>query len=86
MAGAALLIVSGGPDRNRLRRLAAAAGVTEHVIFTGSVPWRDLPAHYAAGDVYAMPCCTRRGGLDVEGLGIWRWDTHAERLTRLLHP
>jgi phosphatidylinositol alpha-1,6-mannosyltransferase len=34
------------------------------------VPWGDLPAHYAAGDVYAMPCRTRRRGLDVEGLGI----------------
>ena len=39
-------------------------------MFTGSVPWGDLPAHYAAGDVYAMPCRTRRRGLDVEGLGI----------------
>ena len=29
-----------------------------------------LSAHYAAGDVFAMPCRTRRGGLDVEGLGI----------------
>ena len=38
--------------------------------FTGSVPWSELPAHYAAGDVFAMPCRTRRGGLDVEGLGI----------------
>jgi phosphatidylinositol alpha-1,6-mannosyltransferase len=34
------------------------------------VPWADLPAHYAAGDVYAMPCRTRNGGMDVEGLGI----------------
>ncbi len=40
------------------------------MIFTGSVPWDELPAHYAAGDVYAMPCRTRAGGLDVEGLGI----------------
>ena len=31
---------------------------------------RSLPAHYAAGDVFAMPCRTRRGGLDVEGLGM----------------
>ena len=37
---------------------------------TGSVPFAELPAHYAAGDVFAMPCRTRRGGLDVEGLGI----------------
>jgi phosphatidylinositol alpha-1,6-mannosyltransferase len=67
---ALLMIVSGGPDRKRLRRLAASAGVADHVIFTGSVRYEDLPAHYAAGDVYAMPCRTRAGGLDVEGLGI----------------
>ena len=30
----------------------------------------DLPAYYDAGDVFAMPCRTRRRGLDVEGLGI----------------
>ena len=33
------------------------------------VPRDELPAHYAAGDVFAMPCRTRRAGLDVEGLG-----------------
>jgi phosphatidylinositol alpha-1,6-mannosyltransferase len=44
--------------------------VAPHVIVTGSVSWAELPAHYAAGDVFAMPCRTRRGGLDVEGLGI----------------
>ena len=37
---------------------------------TGSVPFATLPAHYAAGDVFAMPCRTRHLGLDVEGLGI----------------
>ena len=39
-------------------------------MFTGGVQWDELPAHYAAGDVFAMPCRTRNGGLDVEGLGI----------------
>jgi phosphatidyl-myo-inositol dimannoside synthase len=67
---AALLLVGGGPYREKLARLARDAGVAEHVIFTGSRPQPELPAHYAAGDVYAMPCRTRRGGLDVEGLGI----------------
>lgn len=68
--GTALLVVGGGHYRRRLARLARAAGVADHVIFTGSVPREELPAHYAAGDVYAMPCRTRLGGLDVEGLGI----------------
>jgi phosphatidyl-myo-inositol dimannoside synthase len=68
--GTALLLVSGGPYRRRLGRLAAEHGVAADVVFTGSVPWAELPAHYAAGNMYAMPCRTRAGGLDVEGLGI----------------
>jgi phosphatidyl-myo-inositol dimannoside synthase len=67
---AALLIVSGGPYARTLHQLAKQAGVTSSVRFTGPVPQSELPAHYAAGDVFAMPCRTRRGGLDVEGLGI----------------
>ncbi|GAA2099783.1 glycosyltransferase family 4 protein [Actinomadura alba] len=67
---AALLLVGGGPHRRRLEDLAASHGVTSSVRFTGSVPWEELPAHYDAGDVFAMPCRTRRRGLDVEGLGI----------------
>ena len=34
------------------------------------VPGGELPAYYATGDVFAMPCRTRGAGLDVEGLGI----------------
>jgi phosphatidylinositol alpha-1,6-mannosyltransferase len=68
--GAALLVVGGGPYRPTLERLAREQGVEADVVFTGSVPWEELPAHYAAGDVYAMPCRTRNRGLDVEGLGI----------------
>jgi phosphatidyl-myo-inositol dimannoside synthase len=68
--GAALLIVSGGPYRSTLERLARESGAGRDIVFTGGVLWADLPAHYAAGDVFAMPCRTRRSGLDVEGLGI----------------
>ncbi|MFG3129346.1 glycosyltransferase family 4 protein [Streptomyces tendae] len=67
---AVLLIVGGGPYESDLRRLAEETGVAASVHFTGAVPWSELPAHYGAGDVFAMPCRTRRGGLDVEGLGI----------------
>ena len=67
---AALLLVGGGPYAGRLQRLAGRLGVAGSVIFTGSVPWPELPSYYDAGDVFAMPCRTRRHGLDVEGLGI----------------
>lgn len=64
---AALLLVGDGPYAGRLRAQAAHDG---SIVFTGPVPAADLAAHYRAGDVFAMPCRTRRGGLDVEGLGI----------------
>ncbi len=68
--GARLLLVGGGPDEARLRRAAATRGLGSAVVFAGPVAPAELPAHYAAGDVFAMPCRTRRGGLDVEGLGM----------------
>jgi phosphatidylinositol alpha-1,6-mannosyltransferase len=67
---ARLLLVGGGPYERRLRRLAAASPVADRIHLAGEVAWEELPAHYAAGDVFAMPCRTRRGGLDVEGLGM----------------
>jgi phosphatidylinositol alpha-1,6-mannosyltransferase len=68
---ARLLIVGGGPYDKRLRELAGRTGPTGgRVHFTGAVPWEALPAHYAAGDVFAMPCRTRWGGLDLEALGV----------------
>ncbi|MFJ8488129.1 glycosyltransferase family 4 protein [Streptomyces sp. NPDC094038] len=67
---AVLLIVGGGPYEKELRHLVRETGVEASVRFTGAVPWAELPAHFGAGDVFAMPCRTRRGGLDVEGLGI----------------
>jgi phosphatidylinositol alpha-1,6-mannosyltransferase len=66
---ATLLIVGDGPFRVTLETLAAEAP-SGSVIFAGQVPDHDLPAHYAACDVFAMPCRTRWAGLEVEGFGI----------------
>jgi phosphatidylinositol alpha-1,6-mannosyltransferase len=68
--GAALLLVGGGPARSRIERLAREGGVAADVILAGSVPHDGLPQWYAAGDVFAMPCRERLGGLDIEGLGM----------------
>lgn len=67
---AALLIVGDGPYRARLRSLAQELGVQDCVHFAGTVSHQELPAYYAAGDVFAMPCRSRNGGLDIEGLGM----------------
>ena len=68
--GAALLLVGDGPYRDRLERMARHLGVAGSVIFAGAPSRAELPAYFDAGNVFAMPCRTRRRGLDVEGLGM----------------
>ena len=65
---ATLLIVGDGPDRERLEEMAAAAPPSS-VVLVGRVTERELPRYYRAGDVFAMPCRSRMGGLEVEGWG-----------------
>jgi phosphatidylinositol alpha-1,6-mannosyltransferase len=65
---AGLVIVGSGPHEATLRGLAERAP-TRAVTFVGEVSEEDLPRYYAAGDVFAMPCRTRLGGLEVEGWG-----------------
>ncbi|WP_353387386.1 glycosyltransferase family 4 protein [Thermobispora bispora] len=67
---AVLLIVGDGPSRRSLERAVTRARLWSSVVFAGPVRWSELPAYYDAGDVFAMPCRTRLGGIDVEGLGI----------------
>jgi phosphatidylinositol alpha-1,6-mannosyltransferase len=66
---AALLLVGDGPDRVRLQELARSAPPGS-VVFAGQVSDEELPACYAACEVFAMPCRSRWGGLEVEGFGI----------------
>ncbi|MFH9239225.1 glycosyltransferase family 4 protein [Streptomyces anulatus] len=67
---ALLLLTGDGPYARTLRRLAADTGVADAVVLAGGQPHAAMPEHYAACDVFAMPCRTRRRGLEVEGLGI----------------
>ena len=67
---ALLLVVGAGPDRTRLERLVDSLGVRPAVHFAGAVPWSRLPAYFDFADVFAMPCRSRRLGLEVEGLGL----------------
>ena len=66
---AALVLVGAGPYRSRLEAMAQEAAPGS-VVFTGEVAGEDLPEYYAAGEVFAMPCRSRLGGLEVEGFGI----------------
>ncbi|MEU0398721.1 glycosyltransferase family 4 protein [Streptomyces sp. NPDC006197] len=66
---AALLLVGAGPDEQRLRRLARSCP-DGSVVFAGGKEHAQTVPYYAAADVFAMPCRTRKAGLEAEGLGI----------------
>ena len=67
---ASLIIVGDGPYRKDIERLVKKLGLENFVHLTGKVSQTELSKWYAAGDIFAMPCRTRMGGWDVEGLGI----------------
>ena len=70
LPGARLVIVGWGSYAKRLAMLRRTSPTRGSITLTGEVTVAELPGHVAMGDVFAMPCRTRRGGLDVEGLGI----------------
>jgi phosphatidylinositol alpha-1,6-mannosyltransferase len=65
-----LLLVGDGPDRRRLERSVRRRRLAGSVLLAGGVDWAEVPAWTDAGDVFAMPCRTRRGGLEPEAWGI----------------
>ena len=62
---AMVVIVGDGPFLPDVRRLTAEFGVDDRVLFQGRVPFRDLPAYYAACDVFVLPSVSR-----LEAFGI----------------
>jgi phosphatidylinositol alpha-1,6-mannosyltransferase len=61
-------IAGDGRDRSRLERLIGRTGAPVRLL--GRLSDADLPDFYAAGDVFAVLCRTRWGGLEQEGFGI----------------
>lgn len=63
-----VLLVGKGRTEQDLRKKAESLGV--RVRFEIDVPWADLAGLYRQMDVFCMPCKSRWGGLEVEGLGL----------------
>ena len=61
-------IAGEGRDRRKLERLIADLDAPVRLL--GRVPEADMPRLYGAGDVFAMMCRARWGGLEQEGFGI----------------
>lgn len=66
--GLTVAVAGAGRDRSRLERIAGRAAAP--VRFLGRVGEESLPGVYGCGDVFAMPCRSRWGGLEQEGFGI----------------
>jgi phosphatidylinositol alpha-1,6-mannosyltransferase len=62
------VIVGDGPERARLEELTSELALGELVTFAGEMPAADLPACYAAADVFVHPNRVEAG--DFEGFGI----------------
>ena len=70
-----IAVAGGGRDRDRLERLAHRVMTTDtatelDIKFFGRVGDDDLRALHRSGDVFAMLCRNRWGGLEQEGFGI----------------
>lgn len=63
-----LLFVGKGRTEAQLRKRAMNLGVRAR--FEVDVPWSELAGLYQQMDVFCMPCRSRWGGLEVEGLGL----------------
>ena len=67
---AVAVVVGTGPEEGSLKRAVLELELDDKVVFAGFVPDEQLPAYYAAADVFCMPCSDRFGGLETEGFGI----------------
>jgi phosphatidylinositol alpha-1,6-mannosyltransferase len=67
---AQLVVAGDGRDRGRLERRTRRLGLDDRVRFLGRVSDDELTAVYRSGDVFAMMCRERWGGLEAEGFGI----------------
>ncbi|MEA2020604.1 MAG: glycosyltransferase [Patescibacteria group bacterium] len=56
-----LIIVGDGKYLGELKKLAGELGIADKVIFTGKVPYEDVPKYYAAADVFVLPSLRQEG-------------------------
>ncbi len=64
------VIAGDGPERARLEGLAAELRVSDRVRFLGAVDDAELPALYAAADIFVLPIREEPDDDEVEGFGI----------------
>ena len=57
------LLVGGGPELDGIKEVAEEYGVTKQMIFTGLVPWDDVPQYYHIANVFMNASKSETQGL-----------------------
>ncbi len=60
-----LLIVGSGPDLEHFKEMTKKLKIERQVIFTGAVPWEEVPYYYSISDIFATASVTETQGLTV---------------------
>lgn len=60
-----LVIVGDGPDLENYKKLAKKHKIEDSVIFTGKVPWNDIPIYYNISDIFVTASHTETQGLTL---------------------
>ena len=60
-----LIIVGDGPDIDKYKEKAKTLGIDGNVIFTGKVPWEEVPLYYHLGKMFATASKSETQGLTV---------------------
>lgn len=60
-----LVIVGDGPDKDKYYKLAKNLKLEKDIIFTGKVPWEEVPLYYNMTDVFSTASNTETQGLTV---------------------
>lgn len=62
---AKLLIIGDGPDTNKFKKQAEKLKISDNVVFTGKVPWEEIPKYYCMSSIFATASKTETQGLTV---------------------
>jgi 1,2-diacylglycerol 3-alpha-glucosyltransferase len=58
-----MVVVGGGPDKERLMESTRKLGIEDRVIFTGEQPWDQIGKYYQLGDVFVSASQSETQGL-----------------------
>ena len=60
-----LLIIGDGPDKEAYEKMSKEKGCEKNIIFTGKVPWDDIPIYYQLGTVFISASQSETQGLTI---------------------